>query len=134
MGRKILAVIVALIAAMAIMMIIQMVNTLVVQQPGADIYADPEKLRLFVSGLPNTAFVLVLVSYVLASFAGGFIVTKMARQVSSGPGLSILIGAILSLGGVLNFFVMLPGQPVWFIILSLVCYVPLALLGHRMAR
>lgn len=134
MGRKILAVIVALIAAFAIMMVIQMLNSMVVQPPSADVMADPAKLKEFMAGLPGTAYLVVLISYILAAFAGGFIVTKMARQVSSGPALAILIGALLELGGILNFFVMLPGQPIWFVAASLACYIPLALLGYRLAR
>ena len=134
MGRKILALVVALFAAFAIMMVVQMLNAILVQPPSADVMADPPKLKEFMAGLPGTAYLVVLISYVLAAFAGGFIVTKMARQVSSGPTLAVIIGAILMMGGVLNFFVMLPGQPTWFVAASLVCYIPLALLGHRFAR
>ena len=134
MGRKILAVIVALIAAFAIMLVIQMLNSMVVQPPAADVMADPERLKAFMAGLPSTAYLIVLISYALAAFAGGFIVTKMARQVSTGPALAILIGAILEIGGILNFFVMLPGQPLWFVAASLATYIPLALLGYRLAR
>lgn len=134
MGRKILAVVVALIAALAIMMVIQMLNSILVQPPSADVMGDPAKLKEFMAGLPSTAYLVVLISYVLASFAGGFIVTKMSRQVSSGPTLAIIIGAMLTIGGILNFFVMLPGQPMWFIAASLISYIPIALLGYRLAR
>lgn len=134
MGRKILAVVVALIAAFAIMMVIQMLNSMVVQPPSADVMGDPAKLKEFMAGLPGTAYLVVLISYLLAAFAGGFIVTKMARQVSTGPTLAVIIGAILTFGGILNFFVMLPGQPVWFIAASLVSYIPVALFGYRLAK
>lgn len=134
MGRKILAVVVALIASFAIMLVVQMLNSIIVQPPPADVMSDPERLKAFMAGLPSTAYLIVWISYVLASFAGGFIVTKVARQVSSGPVLAILIGALLEIGGILNFFVMLPGQPMWFVGLSLLTYLPLALLGYRLAR
>ncbi len=134
MGRKILAVVVALIAAFAIMMVIQMLNSILVQPPSAEVMGDPARLKEFMASLPGTAYLVVLISYVLAAFAGGFIVTKMSRQVSTGPTLAVIIGAILMIGGILNFFVMLPGQPTWLIAAGLICYIPLALLGHRFAR
>ena len=134
MGRKILALVVALIVAFAIMLIVQMLNSILVQPPSAEVMGDTAKFKEFMAGLPASAYIVLLVSYVLAAFAGGFIVTKMARQVSTGPTLAVIIGAILTIGGILNFFVMLPGQPMWFIAASLICYIPLALLGHRLAR
>jgi hypothetical protein len=134
MGRKILAVVVALIVAFAVIMIVEMANTLVVSPPASDVMNDPAKLREFMRTLPMTAYVVVLIGYILGAFAGGFIVTKMSRQVSSGITLPIVIGAILEIGAILNFFVMLPGQPIWFVAASLLLIVPAALIGHRFAR
>lgn len=134
MGRKILAVVVALIAAFATIMIVQMLNSLAVSPPSADVLNDPAKMREFMTHLPASAYVVVYLGYVLGSFAGGFIVTKMSRRESPGISLPILIGAILTVGGILNFFVALPGQPTWFVALSLISYIPFSLLGHRFAR
>ena len=57
----------------------------------------------------------------------------MSRQVSTGVVLPIIVGALLMIGGVLNF-IMLPGQPVWFMAAALVTFVPLSLVGYRFAR
>ncbi len=134
MGRKILAVVVALIAAFAVIMIVEMLNSLVVPPPSADVMNDPAKFRDFMAHLPVKAYVVVLIGYILGAFVGGFIVTKMSRRESPGLSLPILIGVIFTIGGVLNFFVMMPGQPLWFVCLSLICYIPFSLLGHRFAR
>lgn len=133
MGRKVLAVIVALIASFAVIMIVQMLNSLVVMPPSSDITNDPAKLREFMATLPTTAYVVVLVGYFLGSFAGGFIVKNMSRRESPGMALPLLIGSLLTIGGLLNFFVMLPGQPMWFAALSLLSYIPAALLGAKFA-
>ncbi len=133
MGRKILAVVVALIVATAVMIIVEMLNSLVLKPPGNDVLNDPAKLREYMANGPAMAYVVVLIGYVLASFAGGFIVTKMSRQVSSGTTLPLIVGAILTAAGIMNF-VMLPGQPVWFLVLSLVTFIPVTLIGHRFAR
>jgi hypothetical protein len=133
MGRKILAVVVALIVATAIMIIVEVLNSLQLKPPGNDVLNDPAKLREYMANGPAMAYVVVLIGYVLASFAGGFIVTKMSRQVSSGTTLPLVVGGILTVAGILNY-VMLPGQPVWFLVLSLLTFIPVTLIGHRFAR
>ncbi|MFN0279041.1 MAG: hypothetical protein ACKVRN_10625 [Pyrinomonadaceae bacterium] len=134
MGRKILAVVVAMIAAGGVIMIVQMLNSIVVPPPTSDITGDPAKFREFMANLPTMAFVIVLISYILGSFTGGFIATKMGRRWSSGPTLALIVGVILTIGGILNFFVALPGQPMWFVAASMVSYIPFSLLGYRFAR
>ena len=133
MGRKILAVIVAFIVASAIMLIAQMGNAMVVMPPSAEVTADRVKLAEYMANGPVTAYVVVLIGYVIAAFAAGFVVTKMSRQVSQGTTLPIIIGGILTLGMVSNL-VILPGQPVWFAVVGLLTFIPLSLLGHRFAR
>jgi len=134
MGRKILAVVVAFIAAFAVIAIVQMLNTLVVAPPSADVMNDPARMREFIATLPTTAYVVVLIGYFLGSFAGGYIVSNMSRRESPGIGLGLLIGIVLTIMGLLNFFVMLPGQPTWFVVIALLTFIPVALLGHRLAR
>ncbi len=133
MGRKILAVVVALIAAFAVIMIVQMLSSLVVSPPGSDVMSDPERMREFMSSLPITAYVVVLVGYFLGSFAGGYLVTNMSRRESPGMSLPLLIGAILTIAGLLNFFVTMPGQPMWVAVVSLLIFIPVTLLGSKMA-
>lgn len=133
MGRKILAVIVAMIVAVGIISLVQMGNSMVVMPPSQDVMNDPDKLREYMADRPLTAYIVVIIGYVIASFAGGFIVTKMARQVSSGTVLPIVVGGLLTVAMILNL-IMLPGQPLWFAVLCLFSFVPLSLLGHRFAR
>ena len=134
MGRKILAVVVGLVAAFAVIGIVAMIGTLVIAPPGPEIRNDPAKLREFISNPPVAAYVATLVGYFLGSFAGGYIVTKMSVRESPGIQLPLLIGVILTIGGILIFFVLLPGQPVWLAAASLVMYIPITLLGHKLAR
>lgn len=133
MGRKVLAVVVAMIAAIAVILITQMLNSFFVMPPSAEVMNDPVRMRAFLDGLPTAAYVVVLVGYFLGSFAGGFIVRNMSRRESPGIGLAVLVGALLTVGGLLNFFVMIPGQPVWFVALSLLTFIPVSLLGYKFA-
>ncbi|MBK7934875.1 MAG: hypothetical protein IPK01_15670 [Acidobacteria bacterium] len=133
MGRKILSVVVALVVAFAVMMIIEMLNSLQLTRPSAEVMADRAKLAEYMANGPARAYVVVLIGYFLASFAGGFIVTKMSHQVTQSMTLPIVIGAFLTLGMVANLF-MLPGQPLWFAVLGLLIFIPTSLLGHRVAK
>ncbi len=132
MGRKILAVIVALIAATAIIMIVEMLNSYVLPPPNADIMKDPAKLKEYMANGPTLAYIVVIVGYFLGSLAGGFIVRNMSRRESPGMGIAILVGGVLTVLGIVNM-VMLPGQPLWFMILALITFVPSALLGAKFA-
>ena len=133
MGRKILAVIVAMVVAVAIFMIVEMINTMVVAPPSDAVMKDPAALREFMANGPVKAYIIVLIGYLIGSFAGGFIVTKMSRRESPGLTLPIIVGALVSLGMVANIL-FLPGQPIWFVVASIVIFIPLSLLGHRFAR
>ena len=92
MGRKILAVIVAWIVAAAIMLIgadgngIHLACTVADHSRGSGGHASLYRRAA------NQAFVVLTIIYVVASFAAGFIVTKMARRVSPGMTLPLIIG------------------------------------------
>jgi hypothetical protein len=133
MGRKLLAVIVALIVAFAIIALIQMLSSTMVAPMTAEIKSEPSRMRDYMANLPTSAYIVVLISYILGSFGGGFIVTKMSRQVSSGIGLPMIIAVLLLIAGIL-YVALVPGQPVWFIVLTLLIFIPFTLIGHRLAR
>jgi hypothetical protein len=132
MGRKILAVVVALIVAMAIIMVIEMGNSMIIMPPTDAVMKDPAALCDYMANGPVKAYVIVLIGYFLAAFAAGFIVTKMSRRESPGMALPVIVGVVLTLGAVGNLL-MLPCQPKWFAAVSLIVFIPLSLIGHRFA-
>jgi hypothetical protein len=134
MGRKVLAVIVAWIVAGAIILIGQMFMGSVWGPPTPTIREDPAAMRSYVESLPTQAFVTLAFIYAIASFAGGFIVTKMGQRWSPGVTLPLVIGILLLIGGILNFFVVVPYHPVWVTVLCLLIYIPFSLLGHKVAK
>ena len=134
MGRKILAVFVGWVVAAAVMLLGQMLMATLWSPPPTAVWGDEAMLREYIDALPTAAFIALAAIYAVAAFAGGFIVTKMARRVSPGPTLPIVLATILFVGGLFNFFVALPYHPVWVTLLCLALYYPLALLGHRFAR
>jgi MFS family permease len=133
MGRKILAVIVGFIVASAIFIIVQMGNSIVMAPPSAEVMADRAKLAEYMASGPTTAYIVVLIGYIIGSFAGGFVATKMGRRWSPGATLAIIVGSLLTLAMIANIM-MLPGQPLWFIVASLLLFIPVTLIGYRFAR
>ena len=134
MGRKILAVIVAMITAVAIIWVVEMVGTLFgAHAPKNMEYMTRGELGAYMGTLPAGAYLTVIVGYLIAAFAGGFIVTKMARRESSDLSLTLIVGGLLTLGGIVNY-ITLPGQPLWFGIVSLLVFIPSALVAYRFAR
>lgn len=134
MGRKILAVIVGWIVAAAVMMIGQMLMATMWSPPPTAVGGDDTLLRNYMKELPTEAFIALLLIYALAAFGGGFIVTKMGRRFSSGMTLPLIVATLLFIGGILNFFVMVPYHPLWVSLLGLAIFYPFTLLGHKIAR
>lgn len=134
MGRKVLAVITALITSFAVIFIGWMVSTSApFSSPSYGSYASHNDLINYANAAPPLYWVIGLVSYAVAGFAGGFVVTKMARRWSAGGyGLSILVALILTVFSVGAYFYW-PG-PLWFLIGTIVIFVPFAALAHRMAE
>lgn len=134
MGRKILAIISAIVVASAIFLIIQMIATMFAPNTPANLeYMSAAERAQYFGSMPTGAYLTVLFGYLLGSLAGGWMVTKVG-QVRHGIIWPVIVGALLTIGGVLNFFVMLPGQPVWFVALSMLSYIPFSILGYFLAR
>lgn len=134
MGRKILAIIVGCIVAGAIITIGQMLMATMWSPPPTAVRGDPEILRAYMQQLPTQAFVVLLLTYAVAAFGAGFIVTKIGRRVSPGTTLPLIIGTLLFLSGIVNFFYTVPYHPLWVSLLGLALFYPMTLLGYRLAR
>lgn len=132
MGRKILAIVTAMVAAVAVIWIAYMIATIFPPLPPVNIeYARRGDMAAYMQTYPTIAFVAVAIGYAIAAFAGGFIATKMGRRWSQGATLAIVVGALLSLGSVATATVW--PQPIWFVLVSLVIFVPLSLIGFKFA-
>ena len=132
MGRKVLAVVVAMITAVAIIWLSYMIGTMIAPETPKNLeYLTRTEIGSYMQTLPVGSFVAVGIGYLLAGLAGGFIATKMGRRWSHGMSLALVVGVLLTAGAALNSFTW--PQPVWFIILSLVIFIPFSLLGYRLA-
>src|SRR5437660_3590179 len=102
MGRKILAVIVAMIAAGAIILMAEMISTMAAPMyPKNAEYMSADERMAYLRTMPTISFAIILGGYIVASFAGGFVATKMGRRWSTGTTLALTVGVLLTIGGVL---------------------------------
>lgn len=133
MERKILAIAVAMITAVAIVYIAYIIGSIFAAQPPKNLeYLSAEEKTAYAQMLPVSAFLTFAFGYVLSSVAAGWLVTKISKE-THGLSLPLIVGGLLSLGGIFILFV-LPGQPSWFIAASFLIFIPFSLLGHRIAQ
>lgn len=90
-------------------------------------WTDTEALGNHIATLPIGAFIIVLLAYILGSVAGGFMTVQYKN---SGMPNAIAVGVILLLLGLLNLVMI--QHPTWFMVVSLLLYVPFAYLGGRL--
>lgn len=91
---------------------------------------DKAALASAIKIMPFNACLLLLAAYAISSFAGGGIATAIAGRSSSRP--AIITGIILTIIGLVNIFIV--PQPLWFSMVSLICYIPFAYLGYIILR
>ena len=96
---------------------------------GIDLY-DADSVARYMKTLPASAYVFLLINYAICSFFAGLIATLVAKRTTIRP--AIVVGIVLTLAGVYNA-VNLP-HPVWFTILNLVLYMPMAYIGYFLVR
>ncbi len=133
MGRKVLAVITAMITAFGIIGVTYMISTMMAPfYPKNLEYMGTAELQAYWSQVPPSTYGVVLAGYIVAAFAAGFIATKMGRRWSEGTSLAFICGLLLSAWEIVS--VMFWAQPWWFIIASVVLIVPASLVGYKFAH
>jgi hypothetical protein len=133
MGRKILGIVVGWITGSAIFLIFQMVASRYGIEPRNMWHMSQGEITSYMNSRPMTVYVIVLIGYYIGSLVGGWMTTKISQHRESFV-LPLIVGVLFTLYGLLNCFVMFPGQPVWFEAASLIGYIPFVLVGHKLSR
>lgn len=127
------AVLVGMLVAMALIIASQTISSTIYPLPAG---LDPmdktqqEAFRAFMSTAPMGMFVIVLLGYAIASFAGGFVaafVDKVRPQIAA-----TVVGAILTSAGIANLSA-LP-HPIWFAVINIPSFFVFAFLGFKMVQ
>jgi hypothetical protein len=136
MLRKILAVVGAILAASAVVFLVELVIPLIWPLPDEVARAvkeyppNVEKIRALVDQFPPGAFVGVLAGWLLGAVSGAVVATLIPARTSLVPGL--VFGGFFLVVCLANLF-MLRIHPPWFWAATLVLVPAAAYLGARMA-
>lgn len=125
MLKKILAVIVGIAVGILGIMLIQGVSGQMYPWPEGLRLNDKDGVKQYINTLPIGAFLMVILSYVVGSFFGGMAAKSLSKLNQS----AIIVGGVLTLAGLAN--AMSVPQPLWVSILSLLAFIPIALLGAK---
>lgn len=134
--QKIFTIIIGLAAAFFVMTVFEYSNSLLFPFPAALDKTNLEQLRSFSLNLPQIAFVIVWLGWAVGAFLAGWVVTKRAiSKKQNARDLSLAVGIILTVFGVINNFVFLPGvSPFWFELATLPVFAVSSYLGYHLAK
>jgi len=126
MLRKIMAVLGGIIVAMAVKSLCEWgFNTLYPAPTAAD-FDNGHVLGRLVSQMPRGTYFLLLVGYAVAAFMGGLTATLIGGR--KDIIFAVITGVVIMVYGIFNLF-QIP-SPIWFLIVSLLVYIPFAILGY----
>lgn len=125
--RKAWPVIAGLLTAFIVMMVFEFVNSLIFPLPeGLDI-RNTEAVQAFTATLPWTAYILVLLGWIIGAFKAGVVTTFFSKETKYK--LSFVTGVILTIAGVFNNIII--GHNMVFNILGIPLFILFTYLGHR---
>jgi hypothetical protein len=130
MKRDILSVVVGLATAIITFLIAETINGNLHPAPTTLDYKDTIAVKTFYENQPLSLWLLVLAGWIIGSLLCGFLIKLISK--SDNKKLPIIAGCILTLSAVANFF-SLP-HPTWFIVVSLLVFIPSTLLGHNLYK
>jgi hypothetical protein len=129
--KYILPVVAGVMAGMMVQAFIEKaIHSMYPPPPGLD-FRDKVAIANYLAQVPTSAMMLQLGNYFVCSLLAGAVATLLSGRVISRPALAV--GIIITLASVANIF-MLPGQPVWFLVITLLLHIPAALFGFALAR
>lgn len=88
---------------------------------------DPASVKAAMANLPSGALLLVLLGWIVGTFAGAWITAQKADRAPIGHGL--VLGGLFLVGAVVNML-MIP-HPVWFWIAGVAIFLPAAFVGAK---
>ena len=130
MTKRILSVVIALIAAFGLIMGFEYLGGFLFQHPAIDI-KNPTTISDMMASMPIAAFLWILLGYAVSSLVGGIIASLISGRTKVRT--SLIVGGVLMAGGFMNI-ITIPYHPLWFIIACIFAYVPFSALGYLLVR
>lgn len=133
MKRMILALASGLVTAWGIIAIDKLIAIGGWPTGGAVRYMTQSEMVAYFSSQPLPFYLTLLIGSVLGGFFGSYIAANMSRRERPGIAMPLAVAAFLIIGAMVNFFVLFPGQPAWLMVATIGLYVPVSLLGRKLA-
>lgn len=130
MKRNILSVVVGLAAAILTFLIAETINASLHPTPTNLDFKNSIAVKTFYENQPISFWLLVLLGWIVGSLLCGLLIKIISKN--ENKKLPIIAGVILTLSAVANFF-SLP-HPTWFIVVSLIVFIPSTLFGHKIFK
>lgn len=129
MGRLVLAVLAGVLVAGFVVYLVEAGGQLMYPPPQGLDMADRDAMSAYVRQLPDGAFAIVLLAWVLGALSGAWVAARVAARAAAWPGLAI--GGLLLIGVAAN--VMTIPHPVWMVVAALIAVPAAAYAGARLA-
>jgi len=130
MGKRLSAIFLGLLAAIAVILIIQSINSTMYPLPLGINPEDTEAIMKAYANLPTEALLIVLLSYALGSFAGGLtaaLISKPGKIINA-----VIVGIILLIMGLVNLASIT--HPFWFWVAAIIIFIPFTVFGAKIRR
>lgn len=124
--RKVWSVIAGFIAASIVMMAFEYTNSFFFPLPQDLDWTNQEAVWALTASLPWTAYILVLLGWMVGSFVGGYVATYLSGETQYR--VTLMLGILLTLAGIWN--VMLIGHSTVFNVIALPEFLIFSYLGH----
>ena len=128
--RNIIAVVAGIFIGGAVNMFLITISASIIPLPPGIDPSDMESLKENMHLFEPKNFVMPFLAHALGTLVGAFLAALIAAN--SKRTFALVIGFFFLLGGIANVF-MLPG-PIWFAAVDIIlAYIPMALLGYKLA-
>jgi hypothetical protein len=128
MLKNVSAIIFGLITGFVLIRLTEFINHSLFPPP-TELFTDKEAIKAYVEQLPLGAKLLVIAGWAIGSFGGAYIATVVEK--SKSPVFPLIVGGLFMIMGVLNMLTI--PHPVWFWVLSLLAFIPMAYAGFLVA-
>ncbi|MGQ0714545.1 MAG: hypothetical protein ACT4PJ_12560 [Gemmatimonadaceae bacterium] len=116
MARAIFSVVAGLIVAVTVIYAMNLVShTIHPPPPGFD-PRNPDAMRVLIAQLPFTAFLVIVVGWMLGAGLGAFMAVRVVHRAVRWPG--YLVGTLILVASLYNMFTI--PHPVWFFVAAAV--------------
>jgi hypothetical protein len=129
LSRSVMAVVVGCLAAFFHIMAIEALNLVLFPPPEGLDPNKPETVVAYMKEIPTGALLMVLLAWMVGTFAGSWITTRLAPVPKRNHGL--VIGVLFMIAAIGNMRAI--PHPPWFWVVSLASFLPVSYLGTALA-